>query len=83
MEEEYGEENILQQEEGRRGAHGVGMGPRRELHRLLRRGRHQHRRQQRASLTQRRPKRKRYTLEIPPNILLPMMRVALVMIMMI
>jgi hypothetical protein len=44
------------QEKGWRGAHGTGMGLRRELHRLLlRRGRRQHRHQQGSSLPQRRP----------------------------
>jgi hypothetical protein len=48
------EEEVIQ-EEGRRDAHGAGMGLRRELHRLLRRGHRQHRRQQRPPLPQRRP----------------------------
>jgi hypothetical protein len=53
-EEENGEEEVLQ-EEAWRGAHGAGMGLRRELHRLLlRRGRRQHHRQQGTSLPQRR-----------------------------
>jgi hypothetical protein len=52
---EEGEEEVLQ-EEGRRCPHMSGMGLRRELHRLLlRRGRHQHGRQQGPPLPQRRP----------------------------
>jgi hypothetical protein len=53
-EEEYGEEKILQ-EEGWRGTHGARMGLRRELLRLLQRGRRQHHRQQGPSLPQLRP----------------------------
>jgi hypothetical protein len=52
--EEEGEEEILQ-EEGRRCPHMPGMGLRRELHRLLRRGRCQHRHQQGPPLPQHRP----------------------------